>query len=302
MMFTKVRTQLTYANVMSTLAVMIALGGTSYAAITLPKNSVGERQLRKDAVTTAKVRNGTLLKNDFKPGQIVDGAAGPQGNAGPPGPKGDPGAPGDKGEAGAPGAKGDIGLPGPKGDTGAPGAKGETGAPGATGAVGPKGDTGPIGPAGDTGPIGPKGDVGPIGPQGDIGPMGPKGDTGPIGPKGADGTARAYALVHYGCINQRCPISRAKNITAVRRPATGEYCITAVNPLQPFDPASDIVMAGVEYQQTVAPQGNASAMGSGTYTSGECDPATEFRVITQRSTVTTTASPANNVSFWVAIP
>ncbi len=244
-MLRQVRTQLTYANVMSTLAVTIALGGTSYAAITLPRNSVGEKQLRKDAVTTAKVRNGTLLKNDFKPGQIV-GAPGPAGPQGSPGPAG---------------AKGEAGAPGPKGDTGATGAKGDTGATGA------------------------------------------KGDTGATGPKGADGTARAYALVQYGdCVNQACSIARGKNITAVRRPATGEYCITAVHPTEPFDPATDVVMAGVEYQQTVPPQGNASAMGSGTYTSGQCNPATEFRVVTQRTTVSTTASPANNVSFWVAIP
>ena len=50
------RDQLTYANVMATIAVFIALGGASYAAIQLPKNSVGTKQMKKNAVTTAKIK------------------------------------------------------------------------------------------------------------------------------------------------------------------------------------------------------------------------------------------------------
>jgi hypothetical protein len=50
------RPRLTYANVMATVAVFIALGGASYAAIKLPKNSVGTKQLKKGAVTEQKVR------------------------------------------------------------------------------------------------------------------------------------------------------------------------------------------------------------------------------------------------------
>jgi hypothetical protein len=42
---------LTYANVVSTIALCVALGGASYAAIELPANSVGPRQLRNGAVT-----------------------------------------------------------------------------------------------------------------------------------------------------------------------------------------------------------------------------------------------------------
>jgi hypothetical protein len=44
----KIRKRLTYANVMSTIAVFIAIGGTSALAATqLAKNSVGPKQLRK---------------------------------------------------------------------------------------------------------------------------------------------------------------------------------------------------------------------------------------------------------------
>ena len=41
--------------VMACVALAVALGGTSYAAITLPKNSVGTAQLRKDSVTATKL-------------------------------------------------------------------------------------------------------------------------------------------------------------------------------------------------------------------------------------------------------
>ena len=43
------REWVSYANVMSTLALFVALGGTSYA-LTLPRNSVGSSQLKSDSV------------------------------------------------------------------------------------------------------------------------------------------------------------------------------------------------------------------------------------------------------------
>ena len=41
--------------VVACIALTVALGGTSYAAITLPRNSVGTLQLRKDSVTAVKL-------------------------------------------------------------------------------------------------------------------------------------------------------------------------------------------------------------------------------------------------------
>jgi hypothetical protein len=41
----EIRSRLTYANVLATVALFIALGGASYAAVALPTNSVGTRQL-----------------------------------------------------------------------------------------------------------------------------------------------------------------------------------------------------------------------------------------------------------------
>ena len=48
------------AMVVACLALMMALGGTSYAAIRLPANSVGTKQLKKGAVTAVKVKSNTL--------------------------------------------------------------------------------------------------------------------------------------------------------------------------------------------------------------------------------------------------
>ena len=78
------------------LALFVALGGSSYAALRLPKNSVGSRQLKKNSVKSSKVKNGSLLVRDFKSSQraLLRGPQGPPGERGAQGVKGDPGAPG----------------------------------------------------------------------------------------------------------------------------------------------------------------------------------------------------------------
>jgi hypothetical protein len=85
-------------NLVAYVALLFALSGTSYAAATLlPANSVGSRQ----------VINHSLLKKDFKSGQLPRGARGAQGIPGAAGPVGP------QGPAGAVGPKGDVGPPGP---------------------------------------------------------------------------------------------------------------------------------------------------------------------------------------------
>ena len=59
---------LTYANVCSTLALVLALGGVSWAATVLPRNSVGTTQLKRNAVDTTRVRDGSLANADLRPG------------------------------------------------------------------------------------------------------------------------------------------------------------------------------------------------------------------------------------------
>jgi hypothetical protein len=65
------RLKLTYSNVMATIAVFIALGGVSYAASSLSKNSVGTPQLRSGAVTGAKIKNGAVTTAKLANGAVT---------------------------------------------------------------------------------------------------------------------------------------------------------------------------------------------------------------------------------------
>lgn len=67
------RRHVTYANVMATIAVFLALGGVSYAAIKLPKNSVGSKQIKRGAVNGAKVKLGTIPAEAIKGGVYTKG-------------------------------------------------------------------------------------------------------------------------------------------------------------------------------------------------------------------------------------
>lgn len=75
----QISSRLTYANVMATIAVFLALGGVGYAATQLPKNSVGSAQVKQGAI-----KLGDLSKSARK--EL-------KGNQGPQGPKGAPGVP-----------------------------------------------------------------------------------------------------------------------------------------------------------------------------------------------------------------
>ncbi len=66
----RLRRKITYPHVAATLALMVALGGTSYAAIKIPANSVGTAQLKRSAVTASKVKPGSLTAIHFAPGVL----------------------------------------------------------------------------------------------------------------------------------------------------------------------------------------------------------------------------------------
>jgi hypothetical protein len=82
------RIRITYANVVSTLALCLAIGGVSYAAVKLPKNSVTSQTIKnaqvknadlaKNAVTSAKIKNGTVADADLAGGiggaKLADGS------------------------------------------------------------------------------------------------------------------------------------------------------------------------------------------------------------------------------------
>ncbi len=89
--------RLTFANVVSVIALVAALGlGTAWAATGLKKNEVNSRiikdggvktkDLANNAVTSSKVANGSLRGEDFAAGQLPAGPQGKAGSEGPPGP------------------------------------------------------------------------------------------------------------------------------------------------------------------------------------------------------------------------
>jgi hypothetical protein len=104
----RLRRHLTYANVMATGAMFVALGGASYAAVALPRNSVGAKQLKAHAVTPSKLSKSTRA--------LVHGSTGPRGPKGDAGPRGGTGAPGAAGKTLLNGAGAPSGTAGSNGD------------------------------------------------------------------------------------------------------------------------------------------------------------------------------------------
>jgi hypothetical protein len=68
----QIRKRLTYANLMSSIAVFLILGGASaLAAGQLGKNSVGTKQLKNNAVTTKKIKNNAVTTAKIKNGAVT---------------------------------------------------------------------------------------------------------------------------------------------------------------------------------------------------------------------------------------
>jgi hypothetical protein len=89
------------ALVVALVALFVAMGGTGYAAFVLPSKSVGAKHLKRGAVNSSKVKDGSLKAGDFGAGQFPAGAAGAVGPQG------------SRGAAGAAGADGSAGPRGP---------------------------------------------------------------------------------------------------------------------------------------------------------------------------------------------
>jgi hypothetical protein len=78
--FSRLRARLSFANVTAALALFVALGGTSYAAATLPANSVGRAEIRtggvgkseigSNTVGTSELRNSGVAAADIKSGAV----------------------------------------------------------------------------------------------------------------------------------------------------------------------------------------------------------------------------------------
>ena len=86
MLISSIFRRLTFANATSVLALFVALGGASYAAIKVPANSVGTKQVRNRAITQRKLDRKLLTS--LRGARGVPGLQGPQGLQGP---KGDAG-------------------------------------------------------------------------------------------------------------------------------------------------------------------------------------------------------------------
>jgi hypothetical protein len=67
----QIKRRLTYANVMSTIAIFLVLGGATALAAGLAKNSVGTKQLKKNAVTAAKIKKNAVTTAKIKKNAVT---------------------------------------------------------------------------------------------------------------------------------------------------------------------------------------------------------------------------------------
>jgi hypothetical protein len=93
-MLAKFRSQLSYSRVVATLALFVALGGSSFAAPArdaasklisgkrIKNNSIASADIKNNSIKSGDVKNRSLLAKDFKAGQLPAGAVGPRGPVG----------------------------------------------------------------------------------------------------------------------------------------------------------------------------------------------------------------------------
>ena len=62
-MFTKVRSQLSFSNVIAVIALFVALGGTSYAVAT---GSIDSREIKNNTIRSKDIRTGQVASGDLK--------------------------------------------------------------------------------------------------------------------------------------------------------------------------------------------------------------------------------------------
>jgi hypothetical protein len=90
----RLRARISYANVAATIALVLALTGGAYAAVTLPRNSVGSREIRTGAVGSSEIRNDAVRSRDVRDHSLQEKDLSStardalRGNAGPAGPAG----------------------------------------------------------------------------------------------------------------------------------------------------------------------------------------------------------------------
>jgi hypothetical protein len=122
--------RLTFSNVVSLIALFVALGGGAYAAGVLPPNSVGRSQLQSNAVTSEKIKSNSVGRSELKRDSVTSSEL-------------------------APSSVGPLALKPELREELAH--AGHAGSQEARGPAGPQGATGPQGPAGAEGVAGPRG-------------------------------------------------------------------------------------------------------------------------------------------------
>jgi hypothetical protein len=71
-----IRTHLSFANAISMIALFVALGGTSIAAVSLSKNSVGSKQVKKNSLKAADIGRNAVGASEIRPSSVRGGDVG----------------------------------------------------------------------------------------------------------------------------------------------------------------------------------------------------------------------------------
>jgi hypothetical protein len=132
-MLEKWRSRVTYANVASTAALVLAMSGFAVAAVPGSGRVIHGCYSKRGGSLRVVAASAKCARSESAISWNQQGPRGP---------------------VGAKGAAGQAGRPGANGTNGTNGAPGASGAPGPTGPTGPTGARGPSGPTGPTGPSG----------------------------------------------------------------------------------------------------------------------------------------------------
>jgi hypothetical protein len=78
-----IRSHLSFANAISVIALFVALGGTTYAAVTLPRNTVGPKQIKKNAVRASEINRSAVGASELRSNAVASGDIADNGVGGP---------------------------------------------------------------------------------------------------------------------------------------------------------------------------------------------------------------------------
>ncbi len=144
-----IRRHLTYANVVATMALAFAMGGSALAADQFA--SPAKTKSKEFTAPPTSKEFSYLITSISQISPRVQAELKAIEGAGPAGPAGKTGAPGAPGASGSQGTPGLSGTPGPQGIEGVQGKEGTEGKPGEQGVRGEKGETGSQGEPGEPG-------------------------------------------------------------------------------------------------------------------------------------------------------